>query len=40
MGTILGPSLIHMASLAEIGPRVTEIFRIFQYDLDLPDLDL
>ena len=40
IGTMLGPSLIHLPSLVEIGPRVSEIFKIFKYDLDLCDRDL
>ena len=40
MGTMLGPSLMHLPRLVEFGPRVSEIFKIFQYDLDLCDLDL
>ena len=40
MGTTPGPSLIHLPSWVEIRPRISEIFKIFQYDLDLRDLDL
>ena len=36
----LGPSLMHIPSLDEIGLGVVEISKIFQYDLDPGDLDL
>ena len=38
--SLLGPSLMHIPSLDEIGLRVFEIWKIFQYDLDPGDLDL
>ena len=34
VGSLLGLSLIHTASLDEIGPSVLEILEIFQNDLD------
>ena len=34
-GSLLGPSLIHKPSLAEIELGVVEILKIFYYDLDL-----
>ena len=36
----LGPSLMHIPSLDEIGLGVVEISKIFEYDLDPSDLDL
>ena len=36
----LGPSLMHIPRLDEIGPGVFEISKIFEYDLDPSDLDL
>ena len=38
--SLLGPSLMHIASFDEIGPGVFEISKIFEYDLDPSDLDL
>ena len=38
--SFLGPSLMHIPSLDEIGLGVFEIWKIFQYDLDPGDLDL
>ena len=38
--SLLGPSLIHIPSLDEIGLGVFEISKIFEYDLDPSDLDL
>ena len=38
--SLLGPSLMHIPSLDEIGQGVFEISKIFQYDLDPGDLDL
>ena len=34
VGSLLGPSLIRIPGLDEIGSRVFEISKIFQYDLD------
>ena len=36
----LGPSLMHIPSLDEIGLGIFEISKIFEYDLDSSDLDL
>ena len=36
----LGPSLMHIPSLDEIGLGVVEISKIFEYDFDPCDLDL
>ena len=36
----LGPSLMHIPSLDEIGLGVSEISTIFDYDLDPSDFDL
>ena len=38
MWSLLGPSLMHILSLDEIGSGVFEIWKIFQYDLDRSDL--
>ena len=38
--SLLGPSLMHIPRLDEIGLRVFEIWKILQYDLDPGDLDL
>ena len=38
--SLLGPSLMQIPSLDEIGLGVFEISKIFQYDLDPSDLDL
>ena len=38
--SLLGPSLMHIPSLDEIGLEVFEISKIFEYDLDPSDIDL
>ena len=39
-GSLLWPSVTHTPSLVEIMSGAFEILKIFQYDLDLGDLDL
>ena len=40
MGSLLGANLIHLPSLVRIVRGVLEIIKVFQYDLQLRDLDL
>ena len=38
--SLLGPSLMHIPSLDEIGLGAFEISKVFEYELDPSDLDL